>query len=581
MPYPKGQHPGTTWRKVDFQCHSPRDRAWTDPPDLPGGTPPLEVARANWAKSLIGQCRTVKLGAIAITDHHDITFVPYVQTAAVGSGVLIFPGIEVTCNDNAQCLAIFDPATGPDIWNHFLGKLKDIAVAPANDSKTRPITNANMTVAELFHEVADDAQLREACILLPHFSDGDAHKHLNEDGHHLRFAGLSCDGVYVEKAYKDLDPETLRKAYGEVPEWGTRRKAVVATGDNRNPQWSRLGCHDCWIKLGEDSVEAVRQALLADEARVTYEHPVQPSERIVELEIKSTLTGETAIKISFNPGFNAFIGGRGSGKSAILEYLKFGLARTERDLGRPESREREEQLIEETLTEGYVAVVLEREGVRETWHRDLHEEKITIFHADGTESYITLADARRRFRGRAFFQKQLSTTTRESSSATDQITGIAAAEALDRRREIDQAIENTKRDVTTTLQRVAAHWQINLERNQAKARVDDLKKRIDNINLRLKEEGISAVDLAVIADAPRHTRGKNYLAQVSKHIDSERTRIGAIINTTLNIPNGAVLGCRNIPRTCFPRHRYRAGARSHRGAPRRRDPAALHAHPLL
>jgi hypothetical protein len=63
--------------------------------------------------------------------------------------------------------------------------------------------------------------------------------------------------------------------------------------------------------------------------------------------------------IAFNAGFNAFIGGRGSGKSAVLEYLRFGLARTEKDLGRGPAagREREEELIEQTLQGGYVEVI--------------------------------------------------------------------------------------------------------------------------------------------------------------------------------------------------------------------------------
>ena len=66
-----------------------------------------------------------------------------------------------------------------------------------------------------------------------------------------------------------LRKETAR-IQGKIDDWGRRRRAVIATGDNRFADWNRLGKHDCWIKLGEHSVEALRQALLADEARITY-----------------------------------------------------------------------------------------------------------------------------------------------------------------------------------------------------------------------------------------------------------------------------------------------------------------------
>ncbi|MGJ4892597.1 TrlF family AAA-like ATPase [Bradyrhizobium sp. HKCCYLRH3099] len=537
MAFPKGQHPGTLWIKTDFQCHSPRDQSWTEAPQLPGGAADLEAARDAWALSFIEQCRAAKLGAVAITDHHDATFVPYVQRAATGSSVTVFPGIEVSCNDNTQCLAIFDPLTKADIWRHFLGKLRDVSIASPDAPKTQPPVNANLTITELFREVTEDRLLRDACVLIPHFSDPGAHKHLNENGHHLRFCNLPCDAVYIEKAYQDLSPDTVRKAYGDVPEWGKRRRAIVATGDNRSSTWRRLGLHDCYIKMGENSLEALRQALIADEARIAYAPPSEPSERVVELTVLSTLTGPLPITASFNSGFNAFIGGRGSGKSAFLEYLRFALARTERDLGRPGSREREEQLIEDTLSsDGYVSVVIEREGVREVWRRTLHDEAIHIVDADGTVSKATPDEARRRFRGRAFFQKQLSTTTREPASAADQITGIVAAEALDRRRQLDQEIANAKRDVATTFQRVAAHWQCAYDLARTKAWAQDIKKRIDNVNKRLEESGVSAGDLAIIADAPRHSRGSAYLQQLQKAIEAERNRINTIIISPLPMP---------------------------------------------
>lgn len=94
MPFKKGHHPGATWRKADLQCHSPRDRAWTSPPNLPGGTPDFEAARAAWADGFIRECKTRNIELIAVTDHHDMTFVPYVVASSVGKhaiGMLATP----------------------------------------------------------------------------------------------------------------------------------------------------------------------------------------------------------------------------------------------------------------------------------------------------------------------------------------------------------------------------------------------------------------------------------------------------------------------------------------------------------
>jgi chromosome segregation protein len=540
MPYPKGGHPGTIWHKSDFQCHTPRDRGWIGPTTLPGATPADEAAREAWAARLIAECVARGISVVAITDHHDIVLVPYLQRAGAASRppVVVYPGIEITCSDDAQCIAVFDPSADTALLQKLLNMLPGVMAADAAEAKACVIQPMKWTVAELFDGARGEPHLRDTCIIFPHFSDGNAHKHLNKPSQNARFAELECDGVYTEKSYNELDPVTLDKAYGKITEWGTRRRAFIITGDSRSDTWDLLGVRGCWIKLGEPTIEAVRQALLADEARITYEPPETPLERVVEVRIKSSLTSDDPFVITFNPGFNAFIGGRGSGKSAVLEYLRFGLARTERDLGRAGAagRDREEQLIEDTLKEGYVEVDIEREGVRETWHRGLGHDRITITQQEGGTLEITLADARRRFRGRAFFQKQLSTTTRDATSATDQITGIAAAEALDRRREIDQDIDNAQRAMTTALQQLVTHWQAVLQRAQAQARVTDVKTRIGAITFRLKEEGVSPEHVQIIADAPRYARGRSYLGQVNMRINAERVRLEGMRANILAIP---------------------------------------------
>jgi chromosome segregation protein len=550
MPYEKGQHPGAVWRKSDLQCHSPRDRNWNGPPSLPGGTPEFEDARKQWAIGFIGECATRAIQLVAITDHHDMTFVPYVVDAARSERfTLVFPGVEVTCNDNTQCLVLFDPSAGPDDWGHLLGKLNGITRAPANDPKTAPTVNADMTMRELFEAAAADRALLDKYIIIPHFSDGNAHKHLNEPGHHERFAQLDCDSVYIEKRYVELEGITKDKAYGRIHDWGSRRRAIVATGDNRDPAWDRLGAHECWIKLGEDTVEALRQAFLADEARITYDVPVVPSEQIAQLSVMSSLTGNELFSVTFNDGFNALIGGRGSGKSALLEYLRFGLGRTARDLAGSDAEysvgyDRDAQLIEDTLGEdGYVEVAIAREGVRETWYRDLRDrDAITITSEDGEASEFTIGDAQRRFPARAFYQKGLSTTMNDAENAAEQITGIAAAEQLDKRREIDFAIEKAKREIGTTLRRQSAYWQIQLERKQAQERIADIKRRIAAIAARLEKEGVQKTTLDVIAQAPVYDRAKNYHGQVSRTRISEVDRFSTAKKSVLNVSIASFAG---------------------------------------
>src|SRR5262249_7320153 len=147
--------------------------------------------RKKWAEDFVRECRSRNLKLVSLTDHHDMGFVHYVVEAAHADGfTLVLPGVEITCSDNAQCLAFFDPTTAKGTWNHLLGKLKGIQQADENDPKTVQTEIAQITIKDLFEDVATDRALRDHCVVLPHFSDGNAHKSLNEDGHHERFASL-------------------------------------------------------------------------------------------------------------------------------------------------------------------------------------------------------------------------------------------------------------------------------------------------------------------------------------------------------------------------------------------------------
>jgi len=533
--YAKGMHPGTTWHKADLQCHSPRDRGWQGTTSLPGGGEAEEEARLAWVAEFIRACKDRGLSIVSITDHHDICLTDYVRIAAADHKDLIFyPGIEITCKDNAQCIVIFDPICGVDFQNKVLGLLTNAMPAGRHEDKTCVVQPIGRTVAELYQAILDDDHLREHCILFPHFGNQDtSHKSLNEVGHHHRFAALGCDGVYVEVPIAELDELTKQKIRGEISDWGSRRRALIPTGDNRRDDWGRLGAHDCWIKLGEPTVEGMRQALLADEARISFTLPKEPAERLITLTVHSTLFGIEPASIRFNPGFNAIIGGRGSGKSALLEYLRFGLGRTATDMPDGEARlkDRTAKLIEETLKDGgYVEIALEREGIAETWRRDYaNRETISVCDAAGSTATIPLGDAQRRFPARAFDQKGLSSTMTDPKRAADQITGIAAAEEVEQRRRIDEDVQSAKRSITLALQQLAAYWQARLVAQRKAAFATETQTRASLVSERLKAEGVSAEARAVIAEAPIYTHGGAYLRDLEVGISAAVATLTTLI----------------------------------------------------
>ena len=508
--FPRGLHPGATWKKCDFQIHTPRDPQWSGSPSLPGGGATEEQARDAWADHFVGHCISSGLLAVAITDHHDFCFIEYVRRAIARlpeptKAPWVFPGIEVTCDDAVQCLVLFDADTKADVWHRLFGGHLLTIQAPDPDAPRNPqAQTCGKIIAEFLEGVSADSGLNGCSIVLPHASNDGAHKSMLRAGFHVRFKELPFDGVYTDMAFDKLDDVPKKKIQGKIKDWGNRRRGIIPTGDNRKHSFEQLGTNTCWIRLGEPTVKSIRQALLADEARIAYDTPSLPNQRILMLSVVSSLTG-TAFQLSFNDGFTALIGGRGSGKSALLEYLRFGLGRSAGDMESDgdDTWSREQKLIADTLRDGEVIVTLERDGVKETWSRKgAQRETITVTLPDGTTEELTVSAAQQRFRARAFYQKQLSTLVSDRRKAAEQITGIAAAESVDRRHLIDQEIAGARRDVQAAFQQMVEFWVAQGQHNQSLAAVADLNRRIDAVKKKLEESGLTQENQKLLDAAP-------------------------------------------------------------------------------
>jgi chromosome segregation protein len=521
--------------KCDLQVHSPRDRNWSGE-KFAGGGEEAEAKRHEWAKALVAACVARALSVVAITDHHDFAFIPYIQKAIEEAGLkddlVLFPGTEVTCNDSSQCIVLFDPDSDEALWDQMFGLLPHVSKPDPNSQSGDLIDLCGLDIGTLLISLTESRVLAGKFIALPNASKSGCHKTVLRDGFHERFAGLAADGVYSDHPHSAYRPGDLRIIQGLIVEWGTRRRGILPTGDNRSRGFEKLGVNPCWIKLGAPTTEGIRQALLADEARVRYEPPIYAAQRITGMTISSALTGQ--MKLTFNEGFNSIIGGRGSGKSALLEYIRFGLGRSAVDSASGPERSRERELLQSTLAGGSVSLQLDRNGVSETWHREGASSTISVRVQGSPEESISTDEAHKRFRARAFSQKQLSTLIRTSEDAAEQITGIAAAQSVDRRRDIEQEIVEIKRGVQRGVSTMVDYWTAEALHDSAIKNVTDLRRRIESLKEKLQEEGLSPEQRAVLERAPKFDLAEALLPEAAKALNSDLEQVTRI---SLSVPS--------------------------------------------
>jgi len=348
---------GAHYRRTDFQVHTPRDPGWK-------GTRPVESTdREQYGRDFVAACRAKGLQAVAITDHHDFVFVDYIRNAAAtetnetGSPLpeverlTVFPGLELSLAVPCQALLVLDADFPADRLSSVLEQLRIEVEDPAAKKHAEPKELDFDSLGGLREHLDKNGWLRGRYTLLPNVTDGGLGTLIRKKMQ-SRYKEMPCVGGYVDGAIEDQGDGITTILAGESKEWGNKRIAVIQTSDSRRADFKSLGVPSTWIKWAEPTAEALRQACLAQESRISHIEPQLPGIVITELRVSnSQFLGP--ITLALNPQYNALIGGRGTGKSTCLEYLRWALCdqppELEDDDDMPNHSARRARLIEQTL----------------------------------------------------------------------------------------------------------------------------------------------------------------------------------------------------------------------------------------
>lgn len=404
-----------------------------------------------YAASLIEACRQKGLSAVAITDHHDMTFVPYVQRAALAETdekgkpfaleqrLVVFPGIELTLAVPCQAILILD-ADFED--NRFGAVLTALAINPAPDDAAKTAQTErleNIQSLKVLKEKLDEhTWLRDRYIVYPNVT-GEGKFSLLRNGMMAKYKEMPFVGGYVDGLLSDLKAGPISILAGKDKNWGNKRIACIQTSDNRREDHANLGRHTSWIKWARPTAEALRQACLAQESRVAHEEPLLPTAVISSISVSnSQFLGP--LELTFNPQYNALIGGRGTGKSTILEYLRWALCDqppASDDPDAPNYQSRRGRLIDNTL-KPLNATVEVGFSVNEVVHvvrRDSKDGSLLVKIGDDDMRPCNEAEVRALLPIQAYSQKQLSDVSVRTEELSRFITAPIRAELnqLDRR----------------------------------------------------------------------------------------------------------------------------------------------------
>ena len=327
---------------------------------------------------------------------------------------IVFPAVELTAVDGCHLLLITDPSNNRENIEDLLTRT-GVGVAERGTQEGR---------SELGVEGILDECDEYAIVIGAHANGPDGL--LEHDG--LQRLGELRDH---KLAAVEIDPDILVDETwlnGSKPQIG---RVVSQVWSSDAHEFAQLGRRFTWVKMTRPNLEGLRLALSDGSASIepstssdTCDPNSDQGDLIIEsIEVKgSKLIGRPEpTLVNFNPWMNAIIGGRGTGKSSLVDFCRIALRREgeldgtdstdegslrnlfDRRMRVPDSRDDDGLLTEDTV----IKLIYRKDGERfvVAWSQDGSMPAISRIVGDQTTEED--GDVRERFPVRIYSQKQL------------------------------------------------------------------------------------------------------------------------------------------------------------------------------
>lgn len=422
--------PGARWWRVDLHTHSPASDDWKGRSNL---TP------REWVVAALD----AGLQAVALTDHDTARWIEPVRAAAAavreetGRSLVVFPGVELSVSDRAlHLLVVFDPDADTGIVERFLGRSHH----PGN---TDPFSAARAAV-----------EMGGVCLWA--HANGPKGVLMNERGDAPCKRGpafwrlLACPEVVGMEIVPTMSFDT---AWLRAENPADRRTApplgIVHCSDAHDT--GRLGARWTWVKMTCPTIEGLRLALVdgALSLAPSSDDPNRHARCVIEevaVENAQYMGRNGSFDVRFSPWFSAIIGGRGTGKSTLVDFLRLALRR---QAEWPDSASGEALKAEfEARTSTTDGVLLPDTSIRVIYRKDGQRYRLTYAPHAAAPALERWRDAdwepdtgdiRRLFPVRIYSQKQLYALAQSPGALLEVIDDSGGFDAAGLHEQIDAA----------------------------------------------------------------------------------------------------------------------------------------------
>ncbi|MEO0123202.1 MAG: TrlF family AAA-like ATPase [candidate division WOR-3 bacterium] len=323
--YPKGSE----WRKWDLHVHTKSDQGYTfsSNSEVSG----REQSDNEYPRVFIEHIYAIdNLGAIAITNHNKADWIDkiikenenYCQQNRRNK-ITIFPGVEIESSDGIHLLVIFNPETQIDeVKSNFRKQTWEDTIEHFITA-TKNLSNPN--ALKTTEEILEEAEKWDALCIFPHVTNDKGFFKISSGDRKTKIYKHRLTQIFQIPVSGKSDQRYENIVHGKDPNYGNKSITLITSSDAKKLE--DIGRNNLWIKA-DPTFEGLKQIIYEPDERVYIgEEPPRKIERnkiITSLTIsKSNRWFNDNYIIPINEEMVSVIGGKGTGKTAILDLIAY------------------------------------------------------------------------------------------------------------------------------------------------------------------------------------------------------------------------------------------------------------------
>ncbi len=470
---------GATWLRADFHLHTKSDKEFL----------PYAGTDGEFITDYVQQLKVKEIGLGVITNHNKFNKGEFVslKKKAKKESIGLFAGVEFSLKEGIHVLIVFD-----DKW--YQGETDNItqflnqAFYPDTNFHAPPYPNSKFDLAQTVEAL--DAVGYSYFIVLAHIDD--------RNGLFEVLQGRTRDTFIEQEAFHKVlavQKSANLENYKKLCELTKRKIAHVEGSDNAHGGIDSIGNgKKTYLKVGDFNFEALKYALSDFEYRVSpKERPEIKNSYIKSIEFEGGLLDGT--RIDFSPELNSLIGIRGSGKSSILEIIRY-------TLGLPLSEiavdpKYKDGLIEHVLKSGGKSIVtIINEHKEEYRIEKIYGQKVDIYKDNILKTGISIDAV---FDHPVYFgQKDLS--NKDADFEADLIQRLIGT----RLKPIQTKIEKKKKEIENLINEIKGLRNLNELKKETQIQIENSKHQLElykkkGIEEKLKQQTQFDADVSKIS----------------------------------------------------------------------------------